>query len=120
VLQDSNESLSGITEDSDIAPQQNVGAPEAYFDEKSSATRALGEFAKHTGAEFMPYLPKALEVLVEMAKFGFADVRRNALGSLASTSLFNSRKKNQVTLPFHVCSAHILPLVPRHMITRLC
>jgi len=82
--QDSNESLSGITEDSDIAPQQNVGAPEAYFDEKSSATRALGEFAKHTGAEFMPYLPKALEVLVEMAKFGFADVRRNALGSLAN------------------------------------
>ena len=62
-----------------------MGAPEAYFDEKSSATRALGEFAKHTGVDFMPYLPKTMEVLVEMSKFGFTDVRKNAIGSLTGT-----------------------------------
>jgi hypothetical protein len=84
-LQETNDDIAGITEDSEFA-QTNVGAPEAYFDEKSSATRALGEFAKHTGPDFMPYLPKALEVLVEMAKFGFTDVRKNALGSLTGTS----------------------------------
>lgn len=78
---ETGEDIAGITEDSEFA-QTNVGAPEAYFDEKSSATRALGEFAKHTGADFMPYLPKTMEVLVEMSKFGFTDVRKNAIGSL--------------------------------------
>jgi hypothetical protein len=83
-LQETGEDIAGITEDSEFA-QTNVGAPEAYFDEKSSATRALGEFAKHTGADFMPYLPKTMEVLVEMSKFGFTDVRKNVIGSLTGT-----------------------------------
>ncbi|KAL6061417.1 HEAT repeat domain containing protein [Balamuthia mandrillaris] len=73
-----------------VEPDENsnkvqVNMPTVYLDEKSAACHAIGKLLKHTGgaAEALAFVPKALEILVEMSAFGYTDVRQNVMEALA-------------------------------------
>lgn len=74
--------VEGIEEDDELNPTQ-VSLPTAFLEEKAAAVYAVVMFAKVMEAEFVPFLPKTLEVLLKMAKYDYAEVRQNTMDALA-------------------------------------
>lgn len=66
-------------EDTDNKRVRNFSVRTGVLDEKAAATQALGSFALHTKAAFMPYLEEALKVMQKHAGYFHEDVRIQAV-----------------------------------------
>lgn len=98
------EGVAGIEQERTVNPL-HVSIPQAFLDEKSAACHAVGALAKYVGPPFMPcvlscphtkllrstrFMPKSLEMMLEMSNYGFTDARQNAVTSLAGIQSFVS------------------------------
>jgi hypothetical protein len=74
------------SDDEDRRHGASLSIRTGVLDEKSAATQALGLYAQHTGAAFLPYLEEALMLLKKLAGYFHEDVRLQAVQSLERES----------------------------------
>ncbi len=70
--------LEVASDDEDV----DVSVRTSFLDEKSAACQAIGSFAVHTGAAFIPYVDKSIASLNPLLAYFHADVRCAAIVSL--------------------------------------
>jgi len=78
--------IEGLESDEDDEDEDDDGGADfrirtSFIDEKSAATRALGEIARATGPDFLPYVEKTTSVLEFLIGYFYVDVRQAAITS---------------------------------------
>nr|XP_039255508.1 importin-4-like isoform X1 [Styela clava] len=99
-LDDSNQDTDLTTEadsqenddDEDI---EGFSVGNSYMDEKSDACEAIGEIAKYTKTEFVPYLKLAFEEVYHLVDFPHSDVRKAAIASSGELTMCAHKLKNE-------------------------
>ncbi|KAK9824669.1 hypothetical protein WJX72_012191 [[Myrmecia] bisecta] len=70
-------------DDSEVGAERRLSIRTGVLDEKAAATEALGLYADHTGAAFMPFLEDALKATCQMAVYFHEVVRELAYETCA-------------------------------------
>eukprot|EP01099_Mayorella_cantabrigiensis_P001595 TRINITY_DN1715_c0_g4_i1.p1 TRINITY_DN1715_c0_g4~~TRINITY_DN1715_c0_g4_i1.p1 ORF type:complete len:234 (-),score=65.55 TRINITY_DN1715_c0_g4_i1:32-733(-) len=76
--------IEGLESDSDDEEDEggvDLSVRTSFIDEKSAATRALGEIAKATAPDFLPFVEKTTSVLEFLIGYFHPDVRQAAIQS---------------------------------------
>jgi len=83
IEKEKQQEIQGLDEDSDDeeGSEGDLSVRTSFIDEKTAATRALGEIAKATASDFFPYVEKTTAVLEFLIGYFHVDVRQAAIGA---------------------------------------
>lgn len=72
----------GLEIDGDEDGDIDVSVRTSFLDEKSAACQAIGSFANHVRANFIPYVDQSIQCLNPLLRYFHENVRSSALESI--------------------------------------